>query len=318
MPDFLTIDPSSQIQFYYNLKELKKTYLFDALKNTLADINIEQLNQELSIFVDSKIIKQLAMFGLRGEVIFPVPCLLIANPHLLGYYRLLYGVSQKAFTNEYRYGRFKVLEEKGIIPERLQPEIPELCRALISTGSVVVDSLDALSLEIIHELQVLTIGSQLRGGRNTQIGQDATGVVFKYIKNLVEKYTIETTSNMILIKNNSNRKIVIKFSNDPDIEIKEHFETEIIPLVAIEIKGGQDISNIHNRIGEAEKSHQKAKLTGFSQFWTIIRVDMSYDKLHEESPTTTKFFHLNHIQEDKHPESQTFKNSLSSTLNIII
>jgi hypothetical protein len=32
--------------------------------------------------------------------------------------------------------------------------------------------------------------------------------------------------------------------------------------VAVEIKGGKDYSNIHNRIGEAEKSHQKAKKEG--------------------------------------------------------
>jgi hypothetical protein len=34
-------------------------------------------------------------------------------------------------------------------------------------------------------------------------------------------------------------------------------------LAAIEIKGGRDYSNIHNRIGEAEKSHQKAEKQGY-------------------------------------------------------
>ena len=31
---------------------------------------------------------------------------------------------------------------------------------------------------------------------------------------------------------------------------------------AIEVMAGQDFSNIYNRIGEAEKSHQKAKANG--------------------------------------------------------
>jgi hypothetical protein len=63
---------------------------------------------------------------------------------------------------------------------------------------------------------------------------------------------------MIIIQNNSGRRITIQFSNDPDIRITEHFAEDTIPLVAIEIKGGEDISNIHNRVGEAEKSHMPA------------------------------------------------------------
>ena len=42
--------------------------------------------------------------------------------------------------------------------------------------------------------------------------------------------------------------------------------------IAIEIKGGTDVSNLHNRLGEAEKSHQNARLLGFTQFWTIINL----------------------------------------------
>jgi len=41
-------------------------------------------------------------------------------------------------------------------------------------------------------------------------------------------------------------------------------------IVAIEVKGGTDVSNAHNRAGEAEKSHTKAKGKGFRDFWTII------------------------------------------------
>ena len=318
MADFRTIDVSSQIQFYYNLKELKKNYLVDALRKALTSLDIKQIDLELCNFVGSTWLKQLAMHGLRGEVIFPVPCILKTNPRLLGYYRLLYGVSRKDFYNRFGYGRFMALEERGIIPKKLELEIDNLCFALISAGKVIVDSLDTISIDIIHELQILTIGSQLRGGRNTQIGQDATGNVFGYMKELLKDYTLEITPNMIIIKNNIERKIVIRFSNDPDISITAHFETEIIPLIAIEIKGGRDISNIHNRIGEAEKSHQKAKSEGYSQFWTIIRVDMGYDKLQEESPTTTRFYNLDHIQQEGHQGHQTFKNALSSTLSVII
>src|SRR5438876_5226020 len=61
--------------------------------------------------------------------------------------------------------------------------------------------------------------------------------------------------------------------------------------VAIEIKGGTDMSNAHNRAGEAEKSHQKAKKQGFRDFWTLIsKSGLSIEKLKQESPTTNSWF----------------------------
>ncbi len=121
---------------------------------------------------------------------------------------------------------------------------------------------------------------------------------------------------MILIKNNSGRRITIQFSSDPDIEIKEQFEKEIIPLVAIEIKGEEDISNIHYRFGEAEKSHQKAKLQGHSQFWTLVRVNIDYCTLREEFPTTKKFYQMDKIQNSSISEYLAFRNNLSSLLSV--
>ena len=118
----------------------------------------------------------------------------------------------------------------------------------------------------------------------------ATKETFKLIQKLVTPYILNVDNNKILIKNDSKRKILIKFSGDPDIAIIELFSKGDIPLIAIEIKGGKDFSNIHNRIGEAEKSHRKAKGDGYSQFWTIIKVDIDYEVLHKESPTTTKFW----------------------------
>lgn len=61
----------------------------------------------------------IASFGLRGEVFIPVPCVLRANPYLLGYYRLLLGLSQKETYNKGPFGRFKAMEERGEIPGKL-------------------------------------------------------------------------------------------------------------------------------------------------------------------------------------------------------
>lgn len=318
MPRLPTIDPSTIIEFYYALKELKEKYLFEAWSKTISQMDISIIDGELREYVDASRLNQLAAYGLRGEVFFPVPCILRANPYLLGYYRLLYGFPQKEIYTKSGFGRFKSLETKGIIRPAIRSEIEDLCRSLISSGSEIVDALDKISPEIIRELQILTIGSQLRGGRNTRIGQDATKDVFDYLKEIVGDYLVEATPSMIIIRNNSGRRIVMQFSNDPDIRIDEHFEKDILPLVAIEIKGGEDVSNIHNRVGEAEKSHQKARRQGYEKLWTIIRVDIDYDALKKESPTTTKFFNIDKIQDVTNPEHNLFKNQLASALSINI
>lgn len=51
------------------------------------------------------------------------------------------------------------------------------------------------------------------------------------------------------------------------------------------------MANVHNRAGEAEKSHQKAKKQGYVHFWTIIHLKgVDLNKLKDESPTTTAWF----------------------------
>jgi hypothetical protein len=86
--------------------------------------------------------------------------------------------------------------------------------------------------------------------------------------------------------------------------------------VSIEVKGGTDISNIHNRLGEAEKSHQKARNRGFFEFWTIVRCDVDPAMAARESPTTSRFFHLDRISDQKAPEHREFRDLLGSLLGI--
>ena len=94
--------------------------------------------------------------------------------------------------------------------------------------------------------------------------------------------------------NAANRRVVIAFASDPDIVIRERLSTGADRnVIAIEIKGGHDVSNIHNRVGDAEKSHQKAREAGFVECWTIINVDRFDEvKLRRESPATDRFFRL--------------------------
>ena len=87
-------------------------------------------------------------------------------------------------------------------------------------------------------------------------------------------------------------------------------------MVSIEIKGGKDASTIHNRVGEAEKGHQKAKNSGFSKFWTIIRVDVDQEAVKRESPTTTHFFHIDRIANRSTKEHAEFRDLLSSLVGM--
>ena len=148
------------------------------------------------------------------------------------------------------------------------------------------------------------------------MGQDATKDVFELIKDIVNTYIKETTKRTIIVENDSGRTVLIEFLSDPDIRITEKLKTHMRPLVSIEIKGGTDASNIHNRLGEAEKSHQKARNRGFFEFWTIIRVDVNQELARKESPTTSHFFHLDRIKISSTQDHQKFRELLGSLIGI--
>jgi hypothetical protein len=312
------LKPDLQIAFYHKLKSINDQYLYQALSDTVKHLSIPNIDKQLADYVDHESIKKVSSYGLRGELFFPVPCIMESNPKLLGYYRLLLGISQKEFYNKGPFGAFKRLEEQGIISEKIRPQIEPLCISLIGTAEIMIGEIDDLSLTTIRDLQILTLGPQLRGGLNTEFGKNATDKIFKLLKSLVSPYLKSETVRALIIENDSNRIVTIEFSSDPDISIIEKIGSTNRPLVSIEIKGGKDKSNIHNRIGEAEKSHQKAKGKNFFEFWTMLRVDLDYAHAKRESPTTTRFFNIDHIQDPNNEEYQLFRDLLSSLLSIQI
>ena len=103
-----------------------------------------------------------------------------------------------------------------------------------------------------------------------------------------------TTETRLELLNASRRKVIITFSPDPDISTFEEISARTLKnVIAIEVKGGADKSNIWNRLGEAEKSHQSAKQRGFVEFWTIYNVpSLDLAKAREKSPTTNRFYSL--------------------------
>ncbi len=278
--------------------------------------DLEQVNNELQELVSRDALQHVASFGLRGELFYALPHVVQYDPHLVGYYRLLLGLSQKEFYNKGPFGRFKRLEERGEIRPHIQDQIVPLCRSLIRSAEFLVLEIDSLSTDVIHDLQLLTLGPQLRGGENTRLGQVATQEVYDLIQQLVSQNLKGRTKRTITIENDSGRTVQIEFFSDPDVRITEVMETGIRPLVSIEIKGGKDASNIHNRIGEAEKSHQKARGRGFFEFWTVIRVDVDTNMAKKESPTTTHFFHLDRVCNHETKDHRLFRDLLASITGI--
>lgn len=310
--------PNLQVGFHYRLKSIRDLYFHDALRRTVRELNVREIDQELAAFVSSQSLKKLALFSIRGEALFPVPLLLRTNPFLLGYYRLLLGFSQKEFYSKGPFGTFRSMEDRGRMSLRAEKRVKELCKSLVQSCEYFIHQLDELSLPLFADLQLLTVGPQLRGSINNEFGVVATQKVFALIKEALTSHITTSTPTSIEIQNASGRAVKIKFSSDPDIEILEALPSGERGLVSVEIKGGRDFSNIHNRIGEAEKSHQKARKRGYFEFITILSVDINYEILKSESPTTSHFFHLDKISDKDHPEYNKFRDLLSSILGVAI
>lgn len=314
--DLRALEPNLQVSFYYKLQTLKTLYLHEGLSSTVSQIPLALLDEELARYAPQDSLSALASKGLRGELVFPVPCLLSQSPYLLGYYRLLYGFSQKELYGKRGYGRFSGMEVRGDLGAARANQLPALCHCLCRTGAKLIAALDDCSLCILHDLQLLTVGPQLRGSENTRIGQSASKCVFDLIRGLVESWLVETTLRTLIIRNASGRRVMVEFASDPDVSIIEKLPTDVRRLVSMEIKGGKDVSNIHNRLGEAEKSHQKARARGFFEFWTIINVPMTLEAARMESPTTGLLFMLDDILAPSSSEHARFRDLLASVIGI--
>jgi XcyI restriction endonuclease len=92
-----TPSPSRQIAFHQLLVAARKTWLMDVLSETLGKVDPNELKTQLMTYVPADVQQILAAAGVRDEHVFPTPIILETQPTLVGYYRLLLGVSQKSF-----------------------------------------------------------------------------------------------------------------------------------------------------------------------------------------------------------------------------
>lgn len=314
--------PSTKLQVSVasSLEEARRLCLRQVLIETVSKVPLSLLNQQLDENAPAEDLQALASRGIRGELVFPVPCLLEENPRLLGYYRLLMGYSQKEFYNKSKLGRFSSMEAKGLISGKVRSDVPGLCRAFCERASELLAGVGVnnVTASLLDELALLTLGPQIRGGNNTRIGKAANEDVFHMIEQVVSHAVRGKSAAKLELENASGRKVIIAFSADPDISIVEEVSSRACRnMVAIEIKGGGDQSNIWNRLGEAEKSHQSAKQRGFVEFWTIYNLPgLDLEKAREKSPTTNRFYSLCDLKMEDSPAAEDFRDRLISLAGI--
>jgi hypothetical protein len=306
------------VRFYQLLVAARRQWFMDALSEALGQLDQGIVKEQIREYVPGDVQKILASAGLRDEYVFPVPSVIENKPSLVGYYRLLLGAPQKSFyKGSTALGRFKSMEESGTMSRRTRPLVPNFCQAMANPLAELVRQIPKITERDLHELPLLTFGSQLQGSNNTQIGKTAMREVFVAIKETVAKYVVATTENRLTLKNAAGRTVFISLSHDPDVCVQEQVSDRIHHKVAIEVKGGTDVSNAHNRAGEAEKSHQKAKKFGFPEFWTIIsKRGLELFKLQAESPTTNHWFDVAEVLARKGDDWDDFRQRLAGSCGV--
>jgi XcyI restriction endonuclease len=264
------LSPTRQVIFHQFLVAARKSILLDALSETLGQLDPNITKSQILAFVPSEAQRTLAAAGIRDEHVFPVPAVLEKRPTLVGYYRLLLGVSQKRFYRKGTgMGPFKSMETRGMLSAKKRPDLEWFCTAMTNRLAELVGQLSpAITRRDVDELPLITLGGQLYGSNNNAIGKKATVDVFLSVVEIVKEFLTSRDGTKITVRNASQRRVIIALSSDPDIRVQEEFEGKLRNILAIEIKGGTDVSNVHNRVGEGRSRTERRK---DKTSWTIGR-----------------------------------------------
>jgi len=313
------LSPSRQVIFHQMLVAARKTVLMGALSEALGQIDPAECKKQILKYVPADAQRILAASGIRDEHIFPLPAVIERKPTLIGYYRLLLGISQKRFYRKGTgMGPYKSMEARGLFNPKHRPDIEQYCSIMAEQLAELVRQVSPrITARDVSELPLLTLGAQLYGSNNNAIGKQATLDVFLSVTEIVKKFIASLDTNRISVLNASKRKVIIALASDPDIRIQEEFDGKLRNILAIEIKGGTDVSNAHNRAGEAEKSHRKAKKQDFRDYWTIISLaGVDQTMLEQESPTTNSWFDVAQVLAREGPSWLEFRSRLAGSVGI--
>jgi hypothetical protein len=210
------------------------------------------------------------------------------------------------------------MEMNGVLRPKQKSDLAKFCKAMSKPLAELVAQLSPqITPRDVAELPLITLGSFFQGQNNVAIGKQATKDVFLAIGDLVRRFTVERSERTLVLTNASGRTVRLMLASDPDIRVEEDFGGAWTAKVALEIKGGTDMSNAHNRAGEAEKSHQKARAKGFRDFWTIIaKKGLDMAKVRGESPTTMSWFDAAHVLGRQGTDWDEFRNRIANAVGI--
>ena len=325
MKDIVIPSTAKQIQTQKILHDYRERMLGKNLQATVSTIDPDVLQAEIAQFVTKDCRMILQGLGIREEVMFALPCVLKSNPVLLGYYRLLMGISEKQFyTTGTGLAMFKKMEHNGKIHAREEKELGDLCCAINYTMELLLRGVDRSNLaQDLAELPLMTLGIYADGVWRNIIGRQAALHVFETIREIVKSsqgVLVTDEEKCFRFKNHAGQIYRVISSSDPDISVFLEGQPEE-KIFCIEIKGGQDIANVHNRAGEAEKAHLKAGQAGWREKWTVIYLvgleHKQANKLFTESPSTDKWFDINEVCAQSGKTYDLFKNAIDSRFGLV-
>jgi hypothetical protein len=305
---FSPLPANKAIDLYNGLLAARQLQLHAALAEAVNAVGVVAIDRELHDLAPTDALNTVAALGLRGELVFPVPVVIKHTPALLGYYRMLLGLSKKEFGNVLGYSRWVAVEERGGVPLRLLPELFQLCAMFTGPLVELVSAMGRFDERDLSDLALLTLGPTLQGGRNNVIGAKASKAVIASVRSLVEPWITGEHGRRLDFDTPTGRRFSLVAASDPDLRLDEHTAEQRAPVLAVEIKGGGDSSNAHNRAGEAEKSQIKARSLGFAHRWTVIVMgNISSGQIKGHTPTSTAIFEAREIIGRAGPDWDRFK-----------
>ncbi|MGQ4647576.1 XcyI family restriction endonuclease [Lyngbya aestuarii] len=203
--------------------------------------------------------------------LFLHPRILQEQPALLAYYRSVALLSQKGLKQILSIA-VEGIEQSAKVPSR--EKVQKICLLINEFMSILIESVDGISLEQISGMMFASAGTQIQGSWNNAIGLEGELLVRKLIireflnKNIIKGYTLnngetfpelekplESAINIKVILLTTQGSIV--FGSEPDISI---YDKNGVVRGDIEIKAGIDPGGALERLGAAMKSFEKTRL----------------------------------------------------------
>lgn len=225
------------INLYEALLAARRLQLQPALGQAVSAIGVAIIDAQLQRLVPAEALDRLGGLGMRGERVFPVPAILRYAPPLIGYYRMLLGLSKKEFGDRLGYGPWRDAETLHVLPARLVPHLDDFCTALIAPLAELVAAMGSFDDRDLSDLTLLTLGPTLQGGRNNVIGALVARRVFEVLRALVAPGLALDDRRRIRFTTPHGRTFELLEGADPDIRLVAVSGEQTTPVVAIEIKG---------------------------------------------------------------------------------